>query len=98
MCCYFENQDSAAVNHDSAARADSRAERATLITARESICERNTVSYRSLHKPKAKISVATSGLKKLWTEMRPSSQAARDFRLSARAHSQRRTAVVELWQ
>lgn len=35
----FQNHDSAAVNHDSAARADSLPERVTLITARESICE-----------------------------------------------------------
>lgn len=51
MCCCFEDQDSAAVNHDSAAYADSLPERVTLITARESICERNIVSYLSLHKP-----------------------------------------------
>ena len=63
MCRCFENQDSAAVNHDSAAYADSLPERVTLITACESICERNMVSYPSLHKPKAKVSAVTSVLK-----------------------------------
>jgi hypothetical protein len=65
MCRCFENHDSAAVNHDSAACADSLPERVTLITARESICERNMVSYPSLHKPEAKVSAASSVLKNL---------------------------------
>ena len=63
MCCCFKSQDSAAVILDSAAYADSLPECATLIPARESMCERNIVSYRSLHKSEAKVSTATSGLR-----------------------------------
>jgi hypothetical protein len=98
MRCCFENQGWTAVNLDSAARADSLAERVTLITACGSMCERDMDSYRSLHSSKAKVSSVAAVVANSQRKPRSTSRPARDFRLSARAHSSRWTTVVELCQ